>query len=144
MIGAIESYDPENGAGTIKNSEGQLINFQLADWVAGAEPEEGDAVRFEVAADGHAITVDLAGAYLEPPKPVKYKYLAAFLALFLGWAGVHRHYLGYYRLGAAQLLVTVVLVVTGFMTFAFLWSFIEAFLLFGGHLNKDAKGRPLK
>jgi TM2 domain-containing membrane protein YozV len=84
------------------------------------------------------------GAYLEPPKAVKYKYLAAVLALFLGWTGAHRFYLGFYRLGITQIILTVILYVTGLPGFAALWGFIEAVLLFGGQIYQDAKGRPLK
>jgi TM2 domain-containing membrane protein YozV len=84
------------------------------------------------------------GAYLEPPKAVKYKYLAAVLALFLGWTGAHRFYLGFYRMAFIQLTLTVILYVTGLPGFAALWGFIESILLFGGQINKDAKGRPFK
>jgi TM2 domain-containing membrane protein YozV len=45
------------------------------------------------------------GAYLAPPQAVKYKYVAAVLALFLGFTGLHRFYLGFYKLGFAQLAV---------------------------------------
>ena len=72
-------------------------------------------------------------------KAVKYKYVAVALAFFLGFTGMHRFYLGYYKLGLAQLAFTAITVGYGA-----LWGFIEAILLFAGHINKDAKGRPLK
>lgn len=142
MIGQIESYDPDKQTGVIKN-EGALFTFHLDDWVADVPPDEGDDVNFD--ADGTiASNINLVGAYLEPPKAVKYKYLAAVLALFLGWIGVHRLYLGFYRLAFMQLTLTVILYVTGLPGFAALWGFIEAVLLFGGQIYQDAKGRPLK
>ncbi|MCF7966129.1 TM2 domain-containing protein [Methylobacter sp. Wu8] len=142
MIGQIESYDPDKQTGVIKN-EGGLFTFHLEDWVADVPPDEGDDVNFD--ADGTiASNINLVGAYLEPPKAVKYKYLAAVLGIVFGWTGVHRFYLGFYRLGFAQLMLTVVLYVTGLPGFAALWGFLEGALLFGGHINKDAKGRPLK
>lgn len=142
MIGQIESYDPDSQAGVIK-SEGALFTFHLEDWVADVSPDEGDDVNFD--AEGTvASNINLVGAYLEPPKAVKYKYLAAVLAVFLGWIGAHRLYLGFYRLAFMQITLTVVLYVTGLPGFAALWGFIEGVLLFGGQINQDAKGRPLK
>ncbi|HEY8034975.1 MAG TPA: TM2 domain-containing protein [Methylobacter sp.] len=142
MIGEIESYDPDSQTGVIK-SEGALFTFHLDDWVADVPPDEGDDVNFD--AEGTtASNINLVGAYLEPPKAVKYKYLAAALAIFLGWTGVHRLYLGFYKLAFMQIMLTVVLYVAGLPGFAALWGFIEGILLFGGHIYKDAKGRPLK
>lgn len=142
MIGEIESYDPDTQAGVIKN-EGALFTFHLEDWIADVPPDEGDDVNFD--AEGTtARNINLVGAYLEPPKPVKYKYLAAALALFLGWTGAHRLYLGFYKLAFMQIMLTVVLYVTGLPGFAALWGFIEGILIFGGHIYKDAKDRPLK
>jgi TM2 domain-containing membrane protein YozV len=142
MIGEIESYDPDTQTGVIK-SEGALFTFHLEAWVADVPPDEGDDVNFD--AEGTtARNINLVGAYLEPPKAVKYKYLAAVLAVFLGWLGVHRLYLGFYKLAFMQITLTAVLYVTGLPGFAALWGFIEAILIFGGHIFKDAKGRPLK
>jgi TM2 domain-containing membrane protein YozV len=143
MIGQIESYDPDTQAGVIK-SEAALFTFHLENnWVADVPPDQGDDVSFD--ADGTiANNINLVGAYLQPPKAVKYKYLAAVLALFLGFSGAHRFYLGFYRLAFAQLTLTVILYVTGLPGFAMLWPFVESILLFGGQINKDAKGRPLK
>ena len=137
MIGHIESYDPESQTGVVK-SEDKPYTFHLDDWVAQVPPDQGDDVNFE--AEGTiARKINLVGAYLAPPKAVKYKYVATALALFLGFTGLHRFYLGFYWLGLAQLALTVATVGYGA-----LWGFVEAILLFAGHINKDAKGRPLK
>lgn len=143
MIGQIESYDPDTQSGVIK-SEGASFTFQVeGNWVADVLPDEGDDVNFE--AEGTvANNINLVGAYLEPPKAVKNKYLAAVLALIFGWAGGHRFYLGFYRLAFIQITVTVVLYVIGLPGFAMLWGFVDSILLFGGQIHKDAKGRPLK
>ena len=137
MIGHIESYDPETQSGVIKSEE-QFFGFDLEGWLADVPPDQGDDVYFEVN-DGGAVNIKLVGAYLEPPKAVKYKYAAAVLALLLGFTGIHRFYLGFYKLGLAQLALTALTVGYGA-----LWGFIDAILLFAGHINKDAKGRPLK
>ncbi len=142
MIGQIESYNPDSQTGTIK-TEGAVFTFHLEDWVADVEPDEGDDVSFD--AEGSiASNINLVGAYLEPPKAVKYKYLAAVLSVFLGWSGAARLYLGFYRLAFFQAILTVILYTSGAQQFIMLWGFIEGILLFGGHINKDAKGRPLK
>ncbi|MDD5271844.1 MAG: TM2 domain-containing protein [Methylovulum sp.] len=142
MIGTIESYDEATQTGTI-SSEGKLFAFQSADWLSGAAPEAGDDVRF-TENEGKATQIDLVGAYLDKPEAVKYKYLAAVLAVLLGWLGAHRIYLGEYRVAFAQMAISVVLGLIGLLPLAMAWGFIEGFLIFGGHINKDAKGRPFK
>jgi TM2 domain-containing membrane protein YozV len=137
MIGHIESYDSESKTGVIKSGE-EAYTFHLDDWGAQVPPDPGDDVNF-VEEGTTAREINLVGAYLAPPLAVKYRYVAAFLALFLGFAGVHRFYLGFYGLGFAQLGLTALTVGYGA-----LWGFIDAILLFAGHIKKDAKGRPLK
>ncbi len=137
MIGYIESYESDNQVGVIKSEE-KSYTFHLDDWVAQVPPDAGDDVNFD-SEETIARNINLVGAYLTPPKAVKYKYVAAALALFLGFTGLHRFYLGFYWLGIAQLALTAATVGYGA-----LWGFVEAILLFAGHINKDAKGRPLK
>ena len=137
MIGYIESFNPDNQNGLLKSEE-KSYTFHLDDWAAQVPPDVGDDVNFDT--EGTiARNINLVGAYLTPPKAVKYKYVAAVLALFLGFTGMHRFYLGFYWLGIAQLALTAATVGYGA-----LWGFIEAILLFTGNINKDAKGRPLK
>lgn len=142
MIGHIESIDAERRAGVIA-SEGISHEFDLDNWIADVPPDPGDDVKFELE-DGVVKQVDLVGAYLEKPKAVKYKYLAAALSLFFGWAGVARFYLGYYRLGVIQIVLSLILLRAGFFIFVPQWGFVEAMVLFSGKFDKDAKGRPLK
>jgi TM2 domain-containing membrane protein YozV len=137
MIGQIESYDSEAKIGVIKSDEA-LFEFNADDWAAEASPEPGDDVTFD-AKGNVAVNVNLVGAYLAKPEAVKYRYVAAVLALVLGGIGAHRLYLGYYWIALAQLALTVLTV-----GFGVVWGFIEAVLLFGGQMDKDAKGRPLK
>ncbi|MEI6333643.1 MAG: TM2 domain-containing protein [Methylococcaceae bacterium] len=137
MIGYIESFNPDNQNGLLKSEE-KSYTFHLDDWAAQVPPDVGDDVNFDT--EGTiARNINLVGAYLTPPKAVKYKYVAAVLALFLGFTGMHRFYLGFYWTGIAQLAFTAATV-----GFGAVWGFIDAILLFSGNINKDAKGRPLK
>ncbi len=138
MIGHIETYDSDTQSGVIK-SEDKFFAFDAQGWIADVPPDQGDDVNFDSEDDSTAINITLVGAYLEPPKAVKYRYVAAGLALILGLTGAHRFYLGFYKLGVAQLALTALT-----MGYGAVWGFIEAILLFGGQINKDAKGRPLK
>lgn len=138
MIGHIESYDNERQTGAIK-SEDEFYEFHLDDWTSDTQPEVGDDVDFMPEEDGSASSVGPVGAYLHDLKPVKNHYLAGALGLLFGAIGIHRFYLGFYGLGIAQIVVTYL---TG--GFGVVWGFVEAILLLGGQINKDAKGRPLK
>ncbi len=137
MIGKIQSYDVENKNGTILSGS-SLFKFDLENWKQTVEPEEGDDVSFELQND--AVTnVDLVGAYLQTTLAVKSKHIASVLALLLGFLGAHRFYLGFYKMGVAQIAVTALT-----QGYGVLWGFCEGVLLFFGHIDKDAKGRPLK
>ena len=142
MYGLIKAYDPETQTGTITNGK-ENFNFEIKDWVASAPPEYGDEVAFDLRGV-KPYNINLRGALLNKDQAVKSKYIALALAFFLGWAGIHRFYLGYYRVGITQIIVNGLLVVAGMMGYALLWGFVESFLLFSGHLDKDAEGRPLK
>jgi len=142
MIGKIESYDPDSQSGAI-TSDGKIFEFHLDNWHEDVPPDNGDEVSF-VPENMSATQVKLLGVHMEKPKAVKYKYLAVFLAIFLGWLGVHRLYLGYYRIALAQLALTAVLIYAGFIVFAPQWGFVDALLLFSGNISLDGKGRPLK
>ncbi|MCF8007318.1 MAG: TM2 domain-containing protein [Methylovulum sp.] len=139
MNGNIANYDPETQSGTIKYND-KVFTFKLDDWQAeGIVPEEGDDIEFDQGDEDTAKNVRLIGAFLEKPKAVKSKYIAALLGVLLGWLGLHRFYLGHYKIGLIQIVVTLL---TG--GFGALWGFIEGVLIFAGHINIDAKGRPLK
>ena len=138
MIGHIESYDDERQTGAIKCEEG-FYEFHIDEWNADAEPKVGDEVDFVQEEDGSAINVGLIGKYVKNMQAVKNHYIAGVLGLVLGFAGVHRIYLGFYSIAIVQILLTYFTAGYGVM-----WGFIEGVLLIGRQINKDAKGRPLK
>jgi TM2 domain-containing membrane protein YozV len=142
MRGKITSFDPEAGTGLIE-SEAQTYPFEIKDWVEGVPPEADDEVHFDQEG-GQAVRVGLLGVSVEEPKAVKSKYIAGFLSLLFGWAGLARFYLGYYRIGFIQILLTAFLLYAKFLVFVPQWGFLEAVLLFASKFDRDAKGRPLK
>ena len=137
MIGHIESYDEDTQTGVIKNEQG-YFEFHKNDWSEEEGPYVGDDVLFE-GKDGEATLVTLIGNYLQHLEPIKSRTKAALLGFFLGGLGAHRFYLGFYRIAIVQIIVTALT-----LGFGVIWGFIEAVLIFGGHIDKDAKGHPLK
>lgn len=137
IIGQIESYDSEKKIGIVKDQD-EFFEFDEASWVSSVPPDSGDEVTFELN-DGVVINMRLVAEAIKPVQAVKSRWIATLLALFLGAVGVHRFYLGFYKLGLIQLAVTVLT-----QGYGVVWGVVEAILLFAGHIHKDAKGRPLK
>lgn len=85
--------------------------------------------------------------FAPPPKPAgkeiseKNAMLAAVLALFVGFYGVHNFYLGYKSRAIFQLILTL----TVFGAFiSGIWAIVESIMLFTGYIKEDGKGRVLK
>ncbi len=80
----------------------------------------------------------------------KSKIVAGLLGLFLGCFGVHNFYLGYTSKAITQLVVTIVglvlcCVIIGIIPVIgiWIWSFVEAIMIFTGKIDRDAQGVPL-
>ena len=143
MIGVIKDYDTETQTGIISNGK-ENFPFTIDDWIANAPPELGDNVKFDLRGE-KVFNIDLYAATLDKGSAVKRKWVAVALGLFLGIVGAHRFYLGFYRMGFTIIVVNALLIkVIGAPQFAILWGIIETVLLLGGHMDKDAQGRPLK
>ncbi len=144
MIGHVESYDDERQTGAIK-CEDKFYEFHIDDWGLDTEPKVGDEVDFMPEDDGSATSItSLDGITQHTMAAVKRRVIAALLGLLTGWLGLHRIYLGFYRIAFFQILLTAIMLYLGAPGFAVVWGFIEGFLIFGGLINKDAQGRPLK
>ena len=137
MLGHIESYDETYQTGIVK-ADKDYYEFHINQWTSEAAPSEGDDVEFNQE-EGVITEVHLVGAYLIENQPVKSRVLAAFLGIAFGAIGLQRFYLGFYAIGALQIVVTLL---TG--GFGVMWGFIEGILIYTGHMDKDAKGRHLK
>ena len=137
MLGHIESYDEKFQTGVVKY-ENEFYEFHIDQWTSDTPPKTGDDVDFDHE-DGKVIDIGLVGAYLIELKPVKSRLLASLLGIVFGAVGLHRFYLGFYKIGFAQIAVTLI---TG--GYGVLWGFTEGVLIFFGHIYKDGKGRFLK
>lgn len=137
ITGQIESYDSEKKTGIVKDQD-DFFEFDEVSWVSSVPPDSGDEVTFELR-DGVVVNMRLVAETLKPVQAVKSRWIATLLAITLGWVGGHRFYLGYYKIGLMQ--IAGFLLIQGYIA---VWAIFEALLLFAGHINKDAKGRPLK
>lgn len=144
MIGHVESYDDERQTGAIKCAD-KFYEFHIDDWGLDTEPQAGDDVDFMPEEDGSAISISsIDGIMLHDIAPVKRRLIAAWLGLLTGYLGLHRIYLGFYRTAFFQILLTAIMLYFGAPGFAFVWGFIEGFLIFAGLIHKDVKGRSLR
>ena len=83
------------------------------------------------------------------PDAGKSRLAAGLLGIFLGVFGVHRFYLGYVKIGAIQLGLTLVLgsllrsVGSIVVLMVGIWGFVEGIMILTGSIDRAAKGRPL-
>ena len=112
MRGQILAYVADKEMGLIATAEGQRLSFRTADWMEVIPPERGMAVEC-VALDAHRasqVQLALPEAVAVPPAPQplaqrpKRKPVLTLLALFLGFYGAHRFYMGAWGWGLLQLL----------------------------------------
>ena len=112
MRGQILAYVADKEMGLIATAEGQRLSFRAADWLEVIAPERGMAVEC-VALDAHRagqVQLALPEPVAAPPAPPplaqrpKRKPVLTLLALFLGYYGAHRFYMGAWGLGLLQLL----------------------------------------
>ncbi|MFI3215567.1 MAG: TM2 domain-containing protein [Methylococcales bacterium] len=137
LIGQIESYDNEKNVGIVK-SQDDYFEFDSHSWQSTVPPDQGDEVTFEVN-DGNVMNLRLFAESMKPVEAVKSRWIATLLGLFLGPIGAHRFYLGFYKIALAQIALTILT-----QGYGVIWGFIDTVLLFGGHIHKDSKNRPLK
>ena len=82
-------------------------------------------------------------AYMQP----KSRIIAGLLAIFFGWLGVHRFYLGYISIGVLQLIMSLVLswfTCGTTLLAATVWGFIEGVMILTGNtITVDVDGVPL-
>ena len=99
MKGYILDYTVQTNSGIISGDDNQRYNFRGADWKETHLPRRG--MRVDFVAVGDAAAEIYGGA---APAHVKIKIAAGVLAIFLGWLGIHKFYLGYTGPGIILLL----------------------------------------
>jgi len=137
MQGRVANYDKKHQRGIIACGKDTYV-FTLEDWQEELPPYNGCMVEFDIQ-DKKLSNLKLLGEYRGPQgEPVKSKLVAGLLGLLLGWAGAHRFYLGFYKIGILQIIVTVLTLGAGAI-----WGFTEGALILMGRIEMDAKRRPL-
>ena len=121
MRGQILVFNEQKEAGAIVTDDGRRFLFHITDWQDVVPPDRGMAVSFMLDADNRAHQVQLAlpepmpNATTAAPTPMpasgpplalrpKRKPVSTLLALFLGFFGAHRFYMGAWGWGLVQLL----------------------------------------
>jgi hypothetical protein len=138
MFGHVTRYDAKTQYGQLASGR-KTYNFHLDAWIYDHPPYNGCHVEFEETPEGPK-NIMLLGEYNPPQgEAVKSRLIAGLLGLILGWIGVHRFYLGYYKIGFFQILVTAITLGAGAV-----WGLADAVLILNGHIERDGKNRPLK
>ncbi len=121
MRGQILVFNEQKEAGAIVTEDGRRILFHISDWQDVVPPDRGMAVSFMLDSESRPRQVQLA---LPDPMPTaapaapipappsgpplalrpKRKPVVTLLALFLGFFGAHRFYMGAWGWGLVQLL----------------------------------------
>ena len=117
MNGQIVDYSALTNSGLIAGDDGNGYEFAGAAWKDRTVPKRGMRVDFE-AQGGDAVAVyraksasvasRIGGALKGVMGSEKTKVVAVLLAIFLGWAGVHKFYLGIKKPAVIQLAVAAV------------------------------------
>ena len=116
MKGRILHYSVQENAGVISSDDGSRYEFTGDQWKEhGAQPVRGMAVDFDVK-DQKVINVYRGLEDYRPPGAgEKNKMVAGLLAIFLGWLGAHKFYLGYTGPGVLLLVLVPVNFVLAFV-----------------------------
>ncbi len=132
MRGRVLGYDNSQAIGVISGDDGNRYSVAGEDLGAGVRTLVAGHVVDFVVQENRALSVFTIsrGIYLDE----KNKWIAAALALFLGWLGVHKFYLGKTNAGIVMLLCSIpgaAFVIPALIVWAI--AFIEAVL----YLVKD-------
>ncbi len=104
MRGKVLSYSDLDGSGLISGDDGVRYAFTRGTLQGGLrEVSAGAEVDFEVV-DGAAANVFVTSNGASALSGDKNKIVAALLAFFLGWIGIHKFYLGKTTAGVLMLL----------------------------------------
>lgn len=97
-------------------------------------------------------------------RPERSRVVAGVLGILFGFLGLHRFYLGFYKVGGFQLMLSALIVVVmlsvslatgqsmlamlpavaGVLVVVWLWGFIEGVMILLGMMRHDGDGHPLQ
>ncbi len=138
MKGHILDFTVQTNSGIISGDDNQRYTFQGADWMEQDPPRRGMPVDFATIGDQAtqiyaALGARPASSYqarsgtgggLGVSVGGKSKVAAGLLAIFLGWLGIHKFYLGYTTPGIMMLVLGIVGIATAILI-------VGAFILLG-------------
>lgn len=107
MKGRIIDYSTRENKGIISAEDGRHYEFSGANWRATQTPTLGMKVEFDLDND-RAGNVYFDVAYLKESTKQKNRVVAGLLAIFLGFWGVHKFYLGMFGAGLVFLLINTI------------------------------------
>ena len=117
MRGQVLGVDTRTGDGIVAGEDGQRYAFRPLDWASRGEPAVGLLVDFEVEGARAlsifpvpAVRPASETAVARPLENDRNKYVAAIIAFFLGYLGIHRFYLGRIGSGVAMLVLSCTIV----------------------------------
>ena len=137
MRGQVLGVDTRTGTGVVTGDDGRRYRFKPEDWADRGEPAVGMYVDFDVEEDRALTLFPVPGSVpahpaataAHPPAPVpgggsdRNKYVAAAIAFFIGYLGIHRFYLG--RVGSGAVMLVLTCTVVGLFV-SVPWALIDA------------------
>lgn len=105
MKGKILEFSVQSNSGLISGADGTRYTFSGAEWKGSGSPIRGISVDFET--DGNQAK-SVYVALGSPASGSKSKTAAGLLAIFLGWWGIHKFYLGFIGPGLVCLLINTI------------------------------------
>lgn len=107
MRGRVLNYSVQENSGLISGDDGRRYTFEGPQWREQDLPVPGAHVDFQIAEGAEeAVSIYLVRETAPVAGP-KSRVVAGVLALFLGWLGVHKFYLGYSGQGAWLLVLAI-------------------------------------
>jgi len=131
MKGSVLDFNEKEGTGMISGNDGNRYSFSVDDVKGDAKISRASSVDFSVEG-GSAKEIYRAVGAVEGFSGDKNKVVAGLLALFIGWLGIHKFYLGKKSAGIIMLVVSLLgFVLLGIPTMIIgLIAFVEAIIYF--------------
>lgn len=124
MQGTILNVSFQDNCGVISGDDGNRYNFDATQWRTGDAPAAGQRVDF-VPSDNVATEVyPMQDAPVKAVSGEKNKIVAGLLAIFFGYLGIHKFYLGYGSAGAIMLALTITGWLFAIIVIGFIWVWI--------------------